>query len=198
MQLTVVNECLCLHAEENALLEAGKERIGEDSILYCNTCVLLAAALRCQRGVRVLTTDARASAVPSRSSSAGSAKSCTTSRTAWTRRQPVSSRKRGSYSAGYRSRPIFTRLCCDGLSVSVKDNPPYLTTRHRTLVLLHHMHYRYNVTGHSRSSRHWRASPACPPSGIPTRPAHRPSSSSRPPTAHLHRVCPTPHTAESL
>lgn len=30
--------CLCLHAEENALLEAGRERIGVDSILYCNTC----------------------------------------------------------------------------------------------------------------------------------------------------------------
>jgi hypothetical protein len=30
--------CLCLHAEENALLEAGRERIGIDSILYCNTC----------------------------------------------------------------------------------------------------------------------------------------------------------------
>jgi deoxycytidylate deaminase len=32
-----VNECLCLHAEENALLEAGRERIGEDSVIYCNT-----------------------------------------------------------------------------------------------------------------------------------------------------------------
>lgn len=32
--------CLCLHAEENALLEAGRERIrGADwCILYCNTC----------------------------------------------------------------------------------------------------------------------------------------------------------------
>lgn len=29
--------CLCLHAEENALLEAGRERIREGSILYCNT-----------------------------------------------------------------------------------------------------------------------------------------------------------------
>jgi deoxycytidylate deaminase len=34
---SVVNECLCLHAEENALLEAGRERVGEDAILYCNT-----------------------------------------------------------------------------------------------------------------------------------------------------------------
>ena len=32
-----VDECLCLHAEENALLEAGRERIGPDSVLYCNT-----------------------------------------------------------------------------------------------------------------------------------------------------------------
>lgn len=32
-----VNECFCLHAEENALLEAGRERVGEDAILYCNT-----------------------------------------------------------------------------------------------------------------------------------------------------------------
>lgn len=30
-------ECICLHAEENALLEAGRERIGSDAILYCNT-----------------------------------------------------------------------------------------------------------------------------------------------------------------
>lgn len=34
-----MNECLCLHAEENALLEAGRERVGEDAILYCNTYV---------------------------------------------------------------------------------------------------------------------------------------------------------------
>lgn len=42
MRLTrsVVDECLCLHAEENALLEAGRERIGEDSVIYCNTSVL--------------------------------------------------------------------------------------------------------------------------------------------------------------
>ena len=29
--------CLCLHAEENALLEAGRERIREGATLYCNT-----------------------------------------------------------------------------------------------------------------------------------------------------------------
>lgn len=32
-----VNECLCLHAEENALLEAGRDRIGDDGVIYCNT-----------------------------------------------------------------------------------------------------------------------------------------------------------------
>lgn len=36
----ISNECLCLHAEENALLEAGRERVGNDCVLYCNTCVL--------------------------------------------------------------------------------------------------------------------------------------------------------------
>lgn len=36
-----LSTCLCLHAEENALLEAGRERIREGSILYCDTCVFL-------------------------------------------------------------------------------------------------------------------------------------------------------------
>ena len=36
----ISNECLCLHAEENALLEAGRERVGIDCVLYCNTYVL--------------------------------------------------------------------------------------------------------------------------------------------------------------
>lgn len=39
--IALVDECLCLHAEENALLEAGRERIGEDSVIYCNTYVSL-------------------------------------------------------------------------------------------------------------------------------------------------------------
>ena len=47
--ILVVAACLCLHAEENALLEAGRERIGEDSVIYCNTsvcfCLLLDARL---------------------------------------------------------------------------------------------------------------------------------------------------------
>lgn len=34
-------ECLCLHAEENALLEAGRDRVGKDCVLYCNTYVLI-------------------------------------------------------------------------------------------------------------------------------------------------------------
>lgn len=37
---TKLDECLCLHAEENALLECGRERGGaEGTVLYCNTCV---------------------------------------------------------------------------------------------------------------------------------------------------------------
>jgi dCMP deaminase len=32
-----LSTCLCLHAEENALLEAGRDRIGEGSVLYCDT-----------------------------------------------------------------------------------------------------------------------------------------------------------------
>lgn len=34
---TGLSTCLCLHAEENALLEAGRERIGNEAILYCDT-----------------------------------------------------------------------------------------------------------------------------------------------------------------
>lgn len=32
-----LSTCLCIHAEENALLEAGRERIREGATLYCNT-----------------------------------------------------------------------------------------------------------------------------------------------------------------
>ena len=32
-----LSTCLCLHAEENALLEAGRERIREGAIIYCDT-----------------------------------------------------------------------------------------------------------------------------------------------------------------
>lgn len=38
--------CLCLHAEENALLEAGRERIGKDAILYCDTCPCLTCSIK--------------------------------------------------------------------------------------------------------------------------------------------------------
>ncbi|KAL7422171.1 Deoxycytidine monophosphate (dCMP) deaminase [Cryptotrichosporon argae] len=48
-----LNECLCLHAEENALLEAGKDRIGDDAVLYCNTCPCLRCSVKIvQCGVR--------------------------------------------------------------------------------------------------------------------------------------------------
>ncbi|KAI0652103.1 cytidine deaminase-like protein [Trametes meyenii] len=47
------DECLCLHAEENALLEAGRERVGDGSVLYCNTCPCLKCTIKIiQTGVR--------------------------------------------------------------------------------------------------------------------------------------------------
>ncbi|KAI3654144.1 hypothetical protein MP228_000863 [Amoeboaphelidium protococcarum] len=59
-----LEECLCLHAEENALLEAGRDRIDisyhhmessshHGTILYCNTCPCLSCAKKIvQSGVR--------------------------------------------------------------------------------------------------------------------------------------------------
>lgn len=49
-----LSTCLCLHAEENALLEAGRERIaGETLILYCNTCPCLTCSIKIvQLGIR--------------------------------------------------------------------------------------------------------------------------------------------------
>jgi dCMP deaminase len=38
--------CLCLHAEENALLEAGRERIRDGAILYCDTCPCLTCSIK--------------------------------------------------------------------------------------------------------------------------------------------------------
>lgn len=42
--------CLCLHAEENALLESGRDRISgnnsEGSVLYCNTCPCLTCSIK--------------------------------------------------------------------------------------------------------------------------------------------------------
>jgi hypothetical protein len=39
--LSIPCECVCLHAEENALLEAGRERVGQNAVLYCDTLVIL-------------------------------------------------------------------------------------------------------------------------------------------------------------
>ncbi|KAF8574441.1 hypothetical protein K439DRAFT_847411 [Ramaria rubella] len=41
-----LDECRCLHAEENALLEAGRERVGAGAVLYCNTCPCLGCAIK--------------------------------------------------------------------------------------------------------------------------------------------------------
>jgi dCMP deaminase len=44
--------CLCIHAEENALLEAGRERIREGATLYCDTCPCLTCSIKiCQVGI---------------------------------------------------------------------------------------------------------------------------------------------------
>ncbi|KAK3710924.1 Deoxycytidine monophosphate (dCMP) deaminase [Vermiconidia calcicola] len=43
---TSLATCLCIHAEENALLEAGRERIGEGAVLYCNTCPCLTCSIK--------------------------------------------------------------------------------------------------------------------------------------------------------
>lgn len=41
-----LSTCLCIHAEENALLEAGRERIGDSAVLYCNTCPCLTCTIK--------------------------------------------------------------------------------------------------------------------------------------------------------
>ncbi|KAL1890813.1 Deoxycytidine monophosphate (dCMP) deaminase [Ceratocystis pirilliformis] len=47
-----LSTCLCLHAEENALLEAGRDRIREGSVLYCDTCPCLTCSIKiCQVGI---------------------------------------------------------------------------------------------------------------------------------------------------
>lgn len=43
---TSLSTCLCLHAEENALLEAGRDRIGGSAALYCNTCPCLTCSVK--------------------------------------------------------------------------------------------------------------------------------------------------------
>ncbi|KAF9245812.1 cytidine deaminase-like protein [Melanogaster broomeanus] len=48
-------ECVCLHAEENALLEAGRDRVGPNAILYCNTCPCLKCTIKIiQSGVKMV------------------------------------------------------------------------------------------------------------------------------------------------
>lgn len=48
-----LSTCLCLHAEENALLEAGRARIESGSILYCNTCPCLTCSIKIvQSGIK--------------------------------------------------------------------------------------------------------------------------------------------------
>lgn len=41
-----LSTCLCIHAEENALLEAGRERVGGGAVLYCNTCPCLTCSIK--------------------------------------------------------------------------------------------------------------------------------------------------------
>ncbi|CAK7900444.1 deoxycytidylate deaminase [[Candida] anglica] len=53
-----LNTCLCLHAEENALLEAGRDRINgtgsnDKGVLYCNTCPCLTCSIKIvQSGIK--------------------------------------------------------------------------------------------------------------------------------------------------
>jgi len=41
-----LSTCLCIHAEENALLEAGRERLREGAVLYCDTCPCLTCSIK--------------------------------------------------------------------------------------------------------------------------------------------------------
>ncbi|KAH3901462.1 related to Deoxycytidylate deaminase [Saccharomycodes ludwigii] len=48
-----LHTCLCLHAEENALLESGRDRIGENATLYCDTCPCLTCTVKIvQAGIK--------------------------------------------------------------------------------------------------------------------------------------------------
>lgn len=48
-----LSTCLCLHAEENALLEAGRDRLGTNAVLYCNTCPCLTCTIKIvQSGIK--------------------------------------------------------------------------------------------------------------------------------------------------
>lgn len=57
-----LSTCLCLHAEENALLESGRDRINgndnEGSVLYCNTCPCLTCSIKIvQSGIKEVVYD---------------------------------------------------------------------------------------------------------------------------------------------
>jgi len=41
-----LSTCFCVHAEENALLEAGRERVGAEAVLYCTTCPCLTCCIK--------------------------------------------------------------------------------------------------------------------------------------------------------
>ncbi|CCK71795.1 deoxycytidine monophosphate deaminase KNAG_0H03810 [Huiozyma naganishii CBS 8797] len=48
-----LHTCLCLHAEENALLEAGRDRVGDNATLYCDTCPCLTCSVKIvQTGIK--------------------------------------------------------------------------------------------------------------------------------------------------
>ncbi|VVT56160.1 uncharacterized protein SAPINGB_P004870 [Magnusiomyces paraingens] len=48
-----LDSCLCLHAEENALLEAGRDRVGSTSVIYCNTAPCLTCSIKIvQSGIK--------------------------------------------------------------------------------------------------------------------------------------------------
>ncbi|KAG0167634.1 Deoxycytidine monophosphate (dCMP) deaminase [Apophysomyces sp. BC1034] len=52
---TGLDRCLCMHAEENALLEAGRSRVDFSTgvVLYCNTCPCLGCAVKIvQQGIK--------------------------------------------------------------------------------------------------------------------------------------------------
>lgn len=50
---SLLDTCLCLHAEENALLEAGRDRIESSSTLYCTTCPCIGCAKKIvQSGIK--------------------------------------------------------------------------------------------------------------------------------------------------
>lgn len=41
-----LSTCHCLHAEDNAITEAGRERVGKGAVLYCDTCPCLTCSIK--------------------------------------------------------------------------------------------------------------------------------------------------------